>query len=220
MWQAIARVLPHLPEGPGAADGLRLEWGSPCRAPLFRRGDTCASEPGRSPRLGSGVCCCSSSSPCSTASRRAQEIYTQLDQLERAPPRGRHASCGGCAPTSTCRASSSATTCSTPRASTPPEYRQRLAEFRPTNMATLDELRALAAIGDEDQSRRQPAGQARRVLAKLRSAVRLDARRRRSSQSALFLRARSAAAARGGAGDRRRRSRSSTTRTWPRSAPR
>ena len=74
-----------------------------------------------------------------------------------------------------------------------PEYREQLAEFRRTNMATLAELR------DADAARRphrEPAGQAGRLLADVRSAVRLDADARRSSAAPASCAARSCRGAR------------------------
>ena len=80
-----------------------------------------------------------------------------------------------------------------------PEYRERLAEFRQTNMATVAELRALAEP-HADQIL-QPPNEARRLLADVRSAVRLDADREDLPQRQLPA-ARGGAAARGGSGDR------------------
>ena len=97
---------------------------------------------------------------------------------ERAPSARRRRTSGGCDRTSTCPASSSATTCWTSPASAAPEYREQLTEFRRTNMATLDELETL--IGRDDRIA-EPARQAGRILGDVRSAVRLDARPRKSS---------------------------------------
>ena len=52
-----------------------------------------------------------------------------------------------------------------------PEYREQLATFRQTNMATLAELRKLVESGRRDC---QPSDEARGLLGGTRSAVRLD----------------------------------------------
>jgi hypothetical protein len=81
------------------------------------------------------------------SSRKAQDIYTPLDALNEhhytVDTKLRRLRSDAA-----CRASSSATTCSTSRASA--QYRQRLAMFRETNMATVSELRALVG-GHEDR---------------------------------------------------------------------
>ena len=80
-----------------------------------------------------------------------------------------------------------------------PEYRQRLAEFRRTNMATR---RGAPRVGQRRRrSDSQPADAARRLLGDVRSALRLDADGEDPAQRRLSA-ARGGAAARSGAGDR------------------
>ena len=134
------------------------------------------------------------------ASRRAQEIYTELDQLnthhrdvERKLRRLRSD-----VHLSGIFVRDYLLDIERERA---PEYRQRLAEFRQNNMATLAELRALATDVRDDERIAQPADAARRLLADVRSALRLDAGREDLPQRRLPA-ARGGAAARSGAGDR------------------
>ena len=147
---------------------------------------------------------------------RAQEIYAQVDQLNAHSSRRRDANVRRLRPTCTCRASSSATTCSTPRANgrRVPAAADRVSG---TNMGTLAELGAGA--GGEDGAASPACRQAGRLLGSVRAAVRLDAAekiRRRAPASC----AGSAFHAATRCSQSRRRSRRSTTPTWRRSGPR
>ena len=78
-----------------------------------------------------------------------------------------------CAPTSTCRASSCATTCSTSRASAHPST----ANSSRVPPRQHDHARRTQDAHGRDEQIREPAGEARRLLGDVRSAVRLDADR-------------------------------------------
>ena len=117
---------------------------------------------------------------------------------EHAPSRSRDASCGAARPTFTCRASSSATICSTPSRERAPEYRQRLAQFRETQSRRRWRScsRSRERRGEDDSRILQPRSQPRRLLGGLRAALRLDHRREDQLQRQLPA-PRSAAAPRG-----------------------
>ena len=83
-----------------------------------------------------------------------------------------------------------------------PQYRQRLAVDRRTNMATFAELDALTSTGDVDQRLHRLRTKLDDYWRGLRAAVRLDRCSRRSRTSAQVPAPRGAAAPRGGAGDR------------------
>ena len=137
------------------------------------------------------------------ASSRAQEIYTQLDQLNTLPARRRDE-----APT-TLRSDVHLSGIFIrdylldPRArARPASIASALAKFRQNNVATVAELRALASGRPDNEERISSLrSQARRLLAGVRSALRLDARRENQPERQLPA-PRGAAAPRGRPGDR------------------
>ena len=161
------------------------------------------------------------------SSRKAQEIYTQLDAAERHTTTTSTPSFAACAPT--CNLSGIFVRdylldIARERA---PEYRQRLADVPRDQHGRRSPSCARSSSG-HDGSDSQPAGEARRLLVDVRSAVRLDAGRKDPAQRQLPA-PRGRAAARSGAGDRagdrgteqrepRRTTRRSGAAAWPPSA--
>ena len=133
------------------------------------------------------------------SSRKAQEIYAQLDQLNTYHHELDIKLRRLRSDVQSLRVFSSATICSTSRASVARSTAQRIGEFRRTNMATVDGAPRARQGGRRADF--QPAGAARRLLGDVRSAVRLDADREVSTQRRLPA-ARGRAAARSGAGHR------------------
>ncbi len=133
------------------------------------------------------------------ASSRAQEIYTQLDQLNTyqrdVETRLR-----------TLRSDVQSSGIFIrdylldPERENAPIYREALAKFRQDNVATVDDLRALASGRGIDERISSSGSQARRLLASVRSALRLDARRKNQPERELPA-PRGAAASRGRPGD-------------------
>ena len=128
-------------------------------------------------------------------------------------------SCARSVPTCTCRASSCATTCSTPRANARPNIGSGWPHTARRNRITLAELLAIAtAAWRGRQPHPEPRSKARRLLGGLRAALRLDDRREDQSQRRRSCGAKCCRAATP-CWRSRRRSKGSTTPTSPRSAP-